>query len=474
MTVGLLLITCLLLSPWMVQFFRYVTTRPEAIPTPSWMVTTNVLFVFVMPLVSALVWGKNFASHERAASWIAFTSVAYWITFTTIYLLLSHGKRTVEPDGPLGCQSAFGVLKAAALSITPIGSLMVYLPLAVIRVFFIQVWGLSVSGGGMAMMSLPYFLVIVYLLLGAATAPFTIVFTCHIFGRTTFNGKLIAAGALVANFIFAALMGRRPVLMFAGFFALGMLWSGRRKRIVPLVGLGLAVWFLMTVFSPVFLQARSLWLSRNGPDAVTAFKIAIAEQRFSDTRENLTKQNAENIKSRLNSYAIWLELYDQFIDEPLGGLALTQAVIMNIPRFLIGLKKYEYGVTSEYLYGSGDISNNVSLESFLDLGMFGPFVHGAMVAVLFFAVDRINRRITVWNKYAALVAVGPMIECLVSPEFTLSGYGSTLRNTILIAVLAFLLTLVIGRRPVKVAPQLVPRRRYPARWQHSGVRVTAT
>jgi len=42
MTIGLLLITCLALSPWMIQFFRYVVKRPEAIPTTSWMVTTNV------------------------------------------------------------------------------------------------------------------------------------------------------------------------------------------------------------------------------------------------------------------------------------------------------------------------------------------------------------------------------------------------------------------------------------------------
>jgi hypothetical protein len=450
MTVGLLLITCLALSPWMIQFFRYVAKRPEAIPTPSWMVTTNVLFVFLMPLLSGLIWRESFTGHERAATWIAFTSISYWVTLTAIYQMLSLRSRTVEPDGPRGYQTAFGTLKSVVLSVGLSGALKVYIPLVLLRLFFIRGWGLGVSGGGRAMMDLPYYLVVLYLLLPAATGAFTTVFSHQFFSRPAINSKVLCAGALATNFVLASLVGRRPVLMFFGFFTLGMMWSGRRQKILPIVGLGLAVWFILTVFSPVFLRARNLWRLPNGPDVATAFKIAVAEIGSADSAEKLESQSKDNVSARVNTYRMWLEFYDRFMDQPLGGLALAQAVLMNLPRFLVGVQKYAYGPTVEFLYGSRDISNNVCLESFIDLGPLGPFVYGAGLAVLFFMVDVLVRRVALLNKYAALVAAGPMLEYLVSPEAGLIGYVSALRHTILVAVLAFLLALVFGRRPVSL------------------------
>lgn len=454
MTIFLLLFTCVLLSPWMVQFCRYVTTRPEAIPTPAWLVTTNVLFLFLMPLITGFVWGESFTGHDRAAGWIAFTSVSYWFTFAAVYRLLSHRQRTVLPDGPTGCQTAFGTLKAATLSMTLTSALAVYVPLLLLRLFFIQGWGLGVSGSGLAMMDLPYYLVIVYLLLPAATGPFTTVFTYLLFGRSSLTAKALSLGPLAANFVFSVLLGRRPSLMFFGFVALGLMWSGRRRRILPLVGLGLATWFILTIFSPVFLRARNLWRTPNGPDVMTAFRIAIVEQGSEEKGEKLREDSAENVKARVNTYAFWLVFYDQFIGKPLGGTAMAQAVLMNTPRFLIGIQKYRYGPTVEYLYGSPDLSNNVSLESFIDLGALGPFAYAALLGALFSIVDRANVRVAAWNKYVAFVAIGPMLECLVSPEDALIGYVSVLRNTLTVAALAFAVSLIIGRRPVSVDPRV--------------------
>ncbi len=457
MTILLILLTCLLLSPWIVQFFRYVTTRPEAIPTPTWMVTTNVLFLFLMPLLSGLVWGETFTGHERAAGWIAYTTIAYWFTFAAVYRLLSHGQRTVQPDGPVGCQTAFGIFKAAALSMTLTGALLVYVPLVLIRVFFIQVWGLGISGGGLAMLDLPYHLVIVMILSQSAIGPFTTVFACFLFGRTSTTAKVLALGPLVANFVFAALVGRRPVLMYFGLLALGMMWSGRRRTIVPLVGLGLTIWFSLAVFSPVFLRARAMWRSPNGPDVLTAFKIAIEQGGEQEKAEKMGEESSKNVKQRMNTYRFWLEFYDAYIGKPLGGLALLQAILMNTPRLLIGLFKYAYGPTVEYLYGTPDISNNVCLESFLDLGPLGPFIHGSVLGAVFVAHDRLIIRVASWNKYGVVVAAAPMLECLVSPEDALSGYFSLLRNAVVIAILVFAGTLIIGRRPAAMTLRIPAR-----------------
>lgn len=471
MTILLILLTCLLLSPWIVQFFRYVTTRPEAIPTPTWMVTTNVLFLFLMPLLSGLVWGETFTGHERAAGWIAFTTIAYWFTFTAVYRLLSHGQRTVQPDGPVGCQTAFGTLKAAVLSMTLTGAMIVYVPLMLVHVFFIQVWGLGISGGGLAMIDLPYYLVILTILTNAALGPFTAVFSYLLFGRATMVGKAIALGPLVANFVFAALAGRRPVLMFFGLLALGMMWSGRRRTIVPLVGLGLAIWFSIVVFSPVFITARNIWRTPNGPGVLTAFKIAIEQGGEEDKAGKMGEESAKNVKQRIGTYSFWLELYNSFIDNPLGGLALLQAIMMITPRFVIGLHKYTYGPTVEYLYGTGDICNNVCLESFIDLGPLGPFIHGSLLGAVFVILDKLLKRVASWNKYGVVIAAAPMFECLVSPEDALLGYLALLRNSAVVSILVFAAALIIGRCPAALTLRIPCRGQREALPPNAGMKV---
>jgi hypothetical protein len=328
-----------------------------------------------------------------------------------------------------------------------------------LRLFFIRGWGLGVSGGGLAMLDLPYYLVIVLILFSTAIGTFTTVFSYQFFSRTAIHSKLLCIGALAINFVFASLLGRRPVLMFFGFLTLGMMWAGKRRKIFPIVGLGLAVWFILFVFSPVFLRARNLWRTPNGPDVATAFQIAISEAGSADDAGKIGTQSKENVTARVSTYRMWLEFYERFMDRPLGGLAIAQALLMNLPRFLVGLQKYAYGPTVEYLYESNDISNNVCLESFLDLGALGPFVYGTGLAVLFFMVDLLLRRIALLNKYAALLAVGPMLQHLVSPEAGLIGYVSMLRNTIVLAVLAYIIALVIGRRPVSLISPVTWRAR---------------
>lgn len=448
MTILILLLTCLVLSPWSVQFFRYVTTRPEAIPTPTWMVTTSILFLFLAPLISGLIFGENFTGHERAAGWIAYTTVVYWLTFTAVYSLLSGRRRTVEPDGPRGMRTALGNLKMAALSMTIRGAFMVYVPLVLVKLYFIKAWGLGVSGGGLAMMQLPYYLVILLLLTQSGTGPFTAVFASHLFGRSSFGAKLLCILPLAANLGFTVIAGRRPVLMYFGMLALGLMWTGRRRNVLAIAGLGLAVWFMLAVFSPVFLRARELWRTPNGPDVLTAFKIAINEGGTEGSNEQLQKGSEENIKARVNSYSFWLGMYEPYLSKPLGGLILLQAILMNIPRMFIGIYKYSLGPTEEYLLGTEDIANNVSMSSFIDLGPVGPVIFGATMAGLFFVIDVLGSWIAARNKYIALLIAGSLIEPLLSPENDVMGYFGLLRNVLTFCFFTVLATFVVGRLPV--------------------------
>jgi hypothetical protein len=113
----------------------------------------------------------------------------------------------------------------------------------------------------------------------------------------------------------------------------------------------------------------------------------------------------------------------------------------------IGLYKYSLGATEEYLFGTGDIANNVCLESFIDLGPFGPFVYGVVFAILFFAIDWLMAWMAARNRYLTVMVVGSLIEPLVSPEADLMAYFSLLRNILTFCALVGLVTLAIGRMP---------------------------
>lgn len=447
MTISLLLLTCLLLSPWAIQCLWYVTSRPEAVPTPSWMVTSTILVLFVSPLISGLASGENFSVYGRSAAWIAYTAFCYWITFTAVYRLLAWNNRTIQPDGPRGMQTVFGMLKKCVLAMSLPEALSVFVPIMVIKLLFMKYWGLGLSGGGSVMIDLPYHLTIIYLLTSTGLVGFTAFFAARLLGRSSPVTKAVCAGGLLANLGFAIVAGRRPMLIFLGLFAMGMMWTGRRRNVLAIAGLAFAAWFILAVFSPVFLRARALWRLPNGPDVVTAFRIAIQEGDTKEASERLQKESEQNIAARMNSYSFWLQFYDAYIAKPLGGLILAQAILMNIPRAFIGMNKYALGPTEEYLFGTGDIANNVCLESFIDLGPFGPFVYGAIFGAMFVVIEWLLAWVAARSRYVAVVASSMMIEPMVSPEADVMAYLSLLRNVLTFCVVAGVLSLVVGRKP---------------------------
>lgn len=454
MVESFLLLTCLLLTPWLVQFARHVAKQPEAIPTPTLMVTSSVLFLFLFPLIGSYASGERFDSHGPSAVRIMMTTILYWATFTGTYLLASAGARTVQPNGPRGIPTSFGVLKQVAVSTPLATAMLVYVPLVLIKLFFIKSSGLGVSGGGLAMLTLPYHLVVLRLLTQTAGDAFAALFAIHLFGRSNILRKLAAAAGIGVELVFAVMAGRRPVLYVLVLVALGSVWSGKRRQALPLLLLGISLWFLVFVFSPIFLRARELWRSPNGPDVIAAFQIAI--EGSSDNREKIEAESKENIKSRMNTYRFWLEFYDHVGQQTLGGKLLLQAVVMNIPRLFTGWTKYAYGATEEAIFGTSDIANNVCLESTLDLGPSGPLVYGIIFGLLFASMDGLVVWMSHRNKYIALMAIGGIFPLLLSPEADLMAYMGALRQIVIFVFLIPLTVTVFGRKPAVRTPLQQP------------------
>jgi hypothetical protein len=446
MTLAIVLCTCLLLLPWLVVFGRYIIRRPEAIPTPVWMVTASVVLLFVGPLVmNATTSGLEGSGQAASAGRIMYATLAYWIMFTLTYRLMSFGRRTVSPDGPTGMQTAFGTLKAASASVRPAPAFILYAVVLAFQTYLIRGYGLGVSGSGLAMMDLPYGLVVVYMLTRTGLMPFTAIFTTQLFSRSPQWVKLGAVAGLCVNAVLAAMAGRRELLYTLLLASFGLTWSGRRRGALSLVAAGLAAWFVFGVFSPIFLQARNIWHEKNGPGVVEAFRIAIERSMSGDERASAASE--ENIRARSNSLRFWLDLYDQQGSRTLGGTLLAQAFLMNIPRAISGWAKYAFGATEEYVLGTADIANNVSLISFIDAGTLGPLLYGALFGLILAFTDMLIAAIGLRNRYIAIVASGSMIPFLFSPEADLMGYVSVLRSALIYFAMAAGVSFVIGRFP---------------------------
>lgn len=469
MTIPLLLLTCLALSPWLVQFSRYIVSRPEAISTTAWMVTSNVAFLFVAPLLKGLVGGESFAGHDHAAMVITGVTITFWWCFAAVYRLLSGTRRTSPPDGPHGLPTAVGVIKSATLSSTVIGAALAFVPLLVIKVWLLKSRGLGVSGSGTldVMLGLPYYVVIIMQLTNAAMMSFTAVFAYHFFSKTTPLAKPLAGTGLVINVIFALLAGRREILYTGLLAAWGLTWSGRRRGALAVVLVAIIAWLTLVVFSPIFLRARAIYRDRNSPGVVAAFRIAIAQGESGD--ERMQAENAENLSQRTNTYLFWLEMYDQFESRPLGGMLLLQTVAMTLPRAVVGVAKYSWGANEEQLLGTKDIANNACLVSYIDIGLFGPIVYGVLIAVLFFLMDLNSSFLAKANRYIALMAVSSTFGFLLSPEADAKAYLTTFRNNLVLSAVSLVVVYLVGRKPADFRWLCKPSKSLPKRPARSAI-----
>jgi hypothetical protein len=451
MTVALLLLTCLLLLPWVFQFLRYIATRPEAIPTPTWLVTSSVAFLYIGPLLTGIWSGEFYGGFEGAAQSIAFTSIAYWATFAIVYRLLAGASRTVLPDGPHGLRTVFGTIKAVGESVGIVPLFAFFLVLLAFRLMMLFVFRIGFSGSSdvETVMGLPYPVVVVNQLVRGASLPCTALFTMQLFGRRPALAKPLAIVGLAANLAFSLFAGRRALLYHSLLAACGLIWSGRRRGVAAIAVLALAIWFVLAVFTPIFLRARAMWIEPDSPGVFACVEIAIEQWRNDD--EGMQARAEQNLAKRVSTYGFWLEMYETYRRQPLGGLVLLQAVAMVTPRLFLGMYKYSLGPSEEYLFGFKDFSNNVCLISTLDLGLPGPIVYGLIVAVMFSVMERLMAAIAGRNRYAALMAVGLMFTLVVSPEYSFGTVLRELRNLFVLAALTFAASAVVGRMPIRGA-----------------------
>lgn len=439
MTLFVVLLVSLILAPWWLRFARRVLTNPDTIGTPAWLITTCLLFMFAGPLATSLTGFDPYGMHQQTLLQIAFTLVSFWLTAAAFYA----GARFLFSGGaqPLALQpqaNAVALLREAGARLRPAFVFPVFALISGIQVWLIRTQGVGVSGaagkGAYVMVDLPYHLVVIFMLVSNAGIPFA-----AIFGRWATLGNassVVKAGSIVGiacSAILGIMAGRRELLYTLTMTAFGILWGGRRRAALVFIASGAAAFAVLTIVSPIFLEARAIYSQRNSPGVVEAFSIAIDKWRFSNLA---TEANTQNVEWRLNTLGSWIGIYETLRPGELNGVILTQAALMTIPRAFTGFSKYRYGAVEDALLANTDISNSVPLESTLDLGFTGPFIYGSIFGLSFALIDIMLAWTARASMLLAVLACGAMIPILISPEANPQTYFSALRAVFIYAVVA--------------------------------------
>jgi hypothetical protein len=435
-------------SPAIWRVVTQAWRNPDAISTPTWLAATNALFIFVGPLVTLLFFAAPDSSASSQSWKIVYVTVAYFATLAAVYTVIWKGVL----GGFVGSRqshSAIATLRHSIVSAKPAEVLLVGGALVAITTWLNAVYALNVSGGGdyFKMARLPYAVVVLNTLtmpltLGAAAA-----FAWLASSRQQSQVRLVAAVLLIVMVGNTLAAGRRELLWLGAMIGLGVLWSGRKRLGLAVPIVAVFAYVILFIFAPIFLRARLIYSSPNSPGVAAAFRIAAEEQRSAvvdETGDTLR----ENMSWRFNTILFWEDMYAARSPGEFDGQILAQGVMMALPRALVGFSKYRLGAVDEAVLGTGDICNNISLESFLDLGYIGPVVYGVIFGLLYAMADFLLVLTAFRTRVLAILSSSVLIRLLLGPEVNLITCFSDFRTLLIYFLVALLIAMLFGRRPM--------------------------
>lgn len=423
--------------------------NPDAISTPTWLAATNALFIFLGPLVTLLFFPSSQLGTSGQLWRIVYVTAAYFTTLAVVYAAIWKGLLRGF-IGSRGGLSAIATLRQCIVSTKPAELLLAGGVLVAVTTALNAVYSLNVSGGGdyFKMARLPYPIVVLNTLTTPLTLGAAAGFAWLTSSRQRLLVRLIAALLLIVMVGNTLAAGRRELLWLGAMIGLGVLWSGRRRLgfAIPLVAV--LAYVILFVFAPIFLRARLIYSSANSPGIAAAFRIAAEEQRTAVVNETSDKLR-ENMTWRFNTLYFWEEMYAARSPGEFDGQILAQGVMMALPRALVGFSKYKLGAVDESVLGTGDICNNLSLESYLDLGYVGPVVYGLIFGLLYAVADFLLALTAFRMRVLAILSSSVLIRLLLGPEVNLITCFSDFRTILIYFLVAALIAVLFGRRPMK-------------------------
>ncbi len=445
------LILCLgCFVPLMVSMARRIFRSPETISTPVWLLVANVVFILGGPVISWVFYGEDLTRSARGAATVAVVIVAYSVFLAATYFLVS---RSLAGLAGIRVESSVASLKRVSDAMKPAEVVRWAAFVMAVQVISLSFYSLGLSGGTMAYdykLHVPYVMIALYMLVGGASLGVAALLAKIALGQSESRYRLAASALLLAEYVITVFSGRRELIWLTVAVAFGVIWSGRRRWVVAApFAIGL-IFVVMFVFAPLFLRARIMYSGGNAPSVAEAYRIAF-EERSTDVTGETNLEAQRNTSWRFRTYAFWEELYEDRGPAFTQGKILIQAALMTLPRALFGFAKYSLGVVDENLLETRfDISNNVSLESFVDLGLVGPAVYGMIFGAVFALCDALICFSGSRYRMVAALSIGVIMRHLFGPEANPIAYFSELRTCVIYALLSVLIAILLGRKPMQV------------------------
>jgi hypothetical protein len=432
---------------------RRLFRAPETISTPAWLLSTNAAFILAGPVVAFVFFGEDLTNSPRGAATVTAVLLGY-----SVFLALGYAgvAKVVKSANVVAAPpvSAVAILRQAADSVRPAEAFLWSAVVLTIQVLSFALYSLGLTGGNMAYdfkLSIPYWFLALYMLFGQATLGLAALLSRIAFGQFTFRDRAVAVVLLLVEFGMTILSGRRELIWLTVAITFGIIWSGRRRWVAAMPFAAGIVYVVLFVFAPVFLRARVIYSGGNAPSVAEAYAIALSE-RENDVVGKTDLEAQRNTSWRFRTYAFWEQYYEEKGPAFTEGKILQQAALMVLPRGIFGFSKFSLGVVDENLLETKyDICNNVSLESYIDLGALGPAAYGLIFGAVFALCDGFVAWAGSRYRMMAVLATGTLLKLLFGPESNPIAYLSELRSCVIFALLAVLLAIFAGRKPLPPA-----------------------
>jgi hypothetical protein len=427
---------------------RRIFRSPESISTPAWLLSTNAAFILGGPVVAFLFFGEDLTNSPRGAATVTAVLLGYSVFLALAYAVVTRvvGATNLAAAQPV---SAVAVLRQAAECVRPAEVFAWSAVVLTIQVSAFAVFSLGLTGGNMAYdfkLSIPYWFLVLYMLFGQATLGLAALLSRIAFGQFPFRDRAVAVALLLVEFGMTVLSGRRELIWLTVAITFGIIWSGRRRWVAAMPFAVGIVYVVLFLFAPVFLRARVIYSGGNAPSVIEAYSIALGE-RESDVVGKTDFEAQRNTSWRFRTYAFWEQYYEEKGPAFTEGKLLMQAGLVVLPRAIFGFSKFALGIVDETLLETKyDICNNVSLESYVDLGVLGPAAYGLIFGAVFALCDSFIVFAGSRYRMIAVLATGTLLKQLFGPEANPIAYLSELRSCLIFALLAVLLAIVFGRK----------------------------
>ena len=432
---------------------RKIFRSPEAISTPAWLLATNAVFILAGPVIAFIGFGEDLTSSPRGAATVVAVLLGYSVFMAIGYTAAARfvSATNLASGKPV---SAVAILRQAAEVVRPREVFFWAWIVLTIQIVSFSLYSLGLTGGNMAYdykLQVPYPVLVAYMLFGQATLGLAALLARIAFGECSLRVRLIAGGLLLVEYGLTVLSGRRELIWLTVAVTFGIIWSGRRRWVAAMPFAIAIVYVVLFVFAPVFLRARVIYSGGNAPSVMEAYAIALGE-RADDVVGKADFEAQKNSSWRFRTYAFWEQYYEEKGPAFTEGKILMQAGLVVLPRAIFGFSKFALGIVDENLLETKyDICNNVSLESYVDLGFLGPAVYGLLFGAVFAFADSLMVFGGSRYRMMAVLAAGVMLRQLLGPEANPIAYLSELRSCLIFALLAILFATFLGRKSLMAA-----------------------